>query len=109
LAPPATKCSRERFFRRILARAWSGAGRSPAKHTLNIPRYSSKEIDISGNKDSASEQHKMHLLPIYRTANSAGHACIATSIRFFLEHENVKKMKKNTDLTYPYFILFYGF
>jgi hypothetical protein len=48
----------------------------------------------------------MHLLPIYRIANSAGHACIATSIRFFLEHENVKK---NTDLTYPYFILFYGF
>jgi hypothetical protein len=55
----------------------------------------------------------MHLLPIYRTANSAGHACIATSIRFFSEHENVKKLKKkhcpDSDLTYPYFILFYGF
>jgi hypothetical protein len=51
----------------------------------------------------------MHLLPIYRTANSAGHACIATSNRFFLEHENVKKIEKNTDLTYPYFILFYDF
>jgi hypothetical protein len=29
----------------------------------------------------------MHLLPIYRTPNSAGDACMATSIKFFPEQK----------------------
>jgi len=45
---------------------------------------------------------------LYSTANSAGHACTATSIKFFSEHEKGEneKTKRNScpdsDLTYPY-------